>query len=263
MPHWTPFQPDIHGRLILRPKESHFFAQGLNPLPVYAVELSMLVPMLALAVQRVDGRLRLVALTGFHQDLNLLIGPKGGWNGYMMPLAIRLYPFQPLWHEQQEKYVLALDDKSALLGEYGDGEMLLTPQGKVTPRLKQIQKLFQHAMKGQPEIDGAMTQLMTARLLQPWNHQAHPLAVDGEIFSASLGPLLKGIYQEKVPLTPMALRIAFALVHSAPNIIKLKKLLLHRIPKNGKQLELGDPLSTPNADNTLQFDFSTLKPQNP
>ena len=55
-----------------------------------------------------------------------MIGPKGAWLGYTVPLAVRLYPFRPMWHEGNGVYVLALDRDSALLGEGGTGVTVVT-----------------------------------------------------------------------------------------------------------------------------------------
>ena len=82
---------------------------------------------------------RSVALMGLQNGENLFIGKQGSWNASYIPAMIRRYPFALSKGAQEGRFVVCVDEASALLSDT-DGAALFDDDGKPTQVIENVKR---------------------------------------------------------------------------------------------------------------------------
>lgn len=85
------------------------------------------------------GGYRSVVLMGLENGENLFIGPKGVWGASYIPAMIRRYPFALSKGEQEGRFVVCVDEASALLSET-EGAPLFDEKGQPTQVIENVKR---------------------------------------------------------------------------------------------------------------------------
>lgn len=118
----APLDPKRHGKLRLKRKGDYSFAKASNIVPLLCIEFGVAQKNYPIIFTRNEPHLPM-ALLGYQQGVNPLVGEDGGWTaGRYLPAYMRRYPFAlvPLAPES-DRLALCLDEKSGLFEEGQEG----------------------------------------------------------------------------------------------------------------------------------------------
>lgn len=82
---------------------------------------------------------RPVVLMGLDQGKNLFVDAKGVWNAAYIPAIIRRYPFALLRSDDQDRYIICIDEESELISE-SEGELLFDEKGDPTSIVENVKQ---------------------------------------------------------------------------------------------------------------------------
>ncbi|NWG46594.1 MAG: SapC family protein [Alphaproteobacteria bacterium] len=158
--------PSTHGRLAIRKVIGPYsFAAEAHAIPVTAQEFPFLLKTFPIVFSGGEQPLPLAVL-GLRQGENLFVDEDGDWaEGIYIPAYIRRYPFLFATDEKAERYTLAIDTSSALVGT--DGENKLFEGEEPTDYLKQILEFCQHFQRQHMQTRMLGELLRTHELLKP------------------------------------------------------------------------------------------------
>jgi len=128
---------------------------------------SAIYPILFLEDQTKAG-FRPVVLMGLDPGNNLFVDAKGVWNASYIPAIIRRYPFALSRSDDQDKYIICIDEDSALISE-SDGELLFDEKGEPTSVVENVKQYLAELKQMDFLTQEFCTFLREQNLLTPMN----------------------------------------------------------------------------------------------
>lgn len=169
-----------HRGLAFRPAPDFSFASRVGMVPIVAAELSLAAlnyPLAFLPTPPADPQaeaaqptMELVGLLSIEEKRNLFVAANGAWLTDFVPASIGTYPFRYRPGSGGGHAALYADMASGLLGhgpEHG-GDPLFGPEGKPSPKMRQIVGALQSFEKSRRLTQKVCGQVLQAGLLVPW-----------------------------------------------------------------------------------------------
>lgn len=252
---FTPFDPlPAREQLRLSPEAGYGYARTWTEVPVQRAELVTLVPVLPVAVcPDPDADWPVVGLTGVASDVNVFVGPKGGWGGVAVPEAVTTYPFLARLVDSGRGTLCVDPDSDRLSREFG--VPLLDAYGAPTDTLAGYRDAAVRQLRERRALARAVAALAEAGVLRPWSaegvftldperHQYVDLQAVHRLDDATFLNLRRS----------GALALAFAQRYSLANMRKLRRMEQRR--ERGRSAAWVEELKGPDDD--FELDFSNL-----
>lgn len=125
----VPIVQELHKELKVKPIDNFNFAKNVNIATIMVHEfskVSAIYPILFLE-DKANGNFKPVALLGLKEGENLFV-KKGKWEASYIPAIIRRYPFALSKTEEDDKYLICVDEESDFISKK-EGEPLFNEDG--------------------------------------------------------------------------------------------------------------------------------------
>jgi hypothetical protein len=186
-PNLTPVSPERHGTRRWRRFSSYAFVQAHPVVPIVLGEHEQVAACLPLLFANIAIGAWPVALTRMGAQ-TALVAQNGAWRGAYVPSILRVHPFhaQPTENAQ---FVLTVDEASGLVTDDPNDLPFFTPEGELTPELRQLVDFFRNRVQAEAQTRAAMAAITRAGVLKPFcppDGMALPVAgllhIDAEAF---------------------------------------------------------------------------------
>lgn len=145
-----PVNKERHGDWSVEANEKYDFAQGINSVPLTAVEFPAASDEYPIVFTKSNDGVMPIVVVGVRPKENVFINAEGYWEGKYIPAFIRRYPFVFSTGDEGKTLTLCLDEGYEKLNQEGKGERLFNEQGekseytqKVLDFLQEFQGHFQ------------------------------------------------------------------------------------------------------------------------
>lgn len=166
----VPVNRDRHAQKRVLSSSSFQFASGFHIAYVTAHEFARaagIYPIVFLEDQGTDA-FRPVALMGLDAGENLFVGANGQWDASYIPAIIRRYPFALSKVAEADRYVVCVDEASALLSDT-EGEPLFDAQGNPTNVINNVKRYLGELQQMDRMTSDFTRDLVQLNLLTPLN----------------------------------------------------------------------------------------------
>ena len=135
---------------------THEFARAASIYPIVFLE------------DQAQDQFRPVVLMGLDAGENLFVDSQGQWSASYIPAIIRRYPFALSKSEEQERFIVCIDEGSELLSDT-EGAAMFDEQGNPTQVIENV-KRYLGELQQMDQVTQEFTQfLVTNNLLTPLN----------------------------------------------------------------------------------------------
>lgn len=139
----------------------HFgFAQNINAVPIVTAEFANIAREYPIVFAGKGARIQPMALVGLRDNENLFVTSGGAWDGNYVPAFIRRYPFVFSKQEEDDHFVLCLDESFEGCNTDGKGNNLFDSDGEASDYLS---KIFEFSTTYQREVQ--LTDQFSERLV--------------------------------------------------------------------------------------------------
>jgi hypothetical protein len=143
-----------------------------------------------------DGVYSTVAILGFEQNRNLLVGINGEWLGRYVPEAYRYLPFVLLEGDDTNR-ILCIDEELGKVQENSqEGESFFTDEGEITETVSNVLQHLNLLLTSGKEAQNLSELLDQHGLIEPW-----PISIKESNISLDVGGLFR-ISEEKLASLP-------------------------------------------------------------
>ncbi len=162
-------------------REKHATSRWLRPVgfehagaqsavAIVALELAAAAGSMPLAFVRRDGGYLLIALLSYRPNDNLFVDRNGGWLlDCYIPAAFRAHPFRLFRREGRDELTLCVDDDSALVGDFEEGERLFQDDGTLAGSVSAVIDFLRQVEQSRVVTSLGVDALASLDLLVPWN----------------------------------------------------------------------------------------------
>jgi hypothetical protein len=175
--------------------EGFAFSQGINSVPLTAVEFPMAVAEYPIVFAGSPGEIAPAVILGLGESENLFLGDDFAWTGKYVPAFIRRYPF--VFSRADDRFLLCVDEDYAGFNREGRGQNFFTPEGELAPFVQTVLTFVQEY-----QAQFTRTQMFCAKIekldiLEPMQAQ---ITVDG-VMQNMLGGF-QAVNREKLKALP-------------------------------------------------------------
>lgn len=219
----VPVTTKRHGDWSIKAGTDHSFAQGINAVPLTAVEFASAASEYTIVFTGADEQIMPAVILGMREGENVYITGDDRWEARYIPAFIRRYPFVFSSSEDGKTFTLCIDESFPGFNQDGRGERLFDAEGNQTQYLKGVLSFLQDYQAQFQRTQAFCRKLKDLNLLEPM--QAAFTLPSGE--RASLAGFM-GIDRERLKalsaetLAQLArtdeLELAFLQLHSMRNL---------------------------------------------
>lgn len=164
----VPLNSLQHRDLYLKAGKDFRFAQGLNSVPLTAVEFSSAASEYAIVFAGSKEDVMPAVIMGAQKDENLYVGD-AGWKSSYIPAFVRQYPFVFSQSDDRKQLVLCIDESFIGFNREGRGERLFDADGEQTQYLRTILAFMENYQTHFRYTQLFCKKLVELDLLQPMN----------------------------------------------------------------------------------------------
>ena len=241
------------------------YARDATVATVFLFELSNVLSTMPIVFKRINGILRLVALTGGIRNSidkkgsmgkNIFISSDGKWTYGYTPAVMRVHPFRLGTLPDGKKILIIVDDESLLVPP-DMGTRFFDEDGKETNLLKDRINLLAAIENSESKTDKACSQIEEMELIEGW-----PLEEGDRTNSQAGGGLYRINEQRFSDLDDKkfmelrhsgALQIIFAHFHSSFHLVRMAQIEKSFEKKTENLQALGAEIFANDADKTISF----------
>ena len=132
----VPITSARHFDCSLASTEGFEFSQGINSVPLTAVEFPMAVAEYPIIFAGSPGEIAPAVILGLSGTENLFLAPDFSWMGKYIPAFIRRYPF--VFSRADDRFLLCVDEMYAGFNRDGRGLKFFTPEGELAPFVQTV-----------------------------------------------------------------------------------------------------------------------------
>jgi hypothetical protein len=175
--------------------EGFEFSQGINSVPLAAVEFPMAVAEYPIIFTGSPGEIAPAVILGLGGTENDFLAPDFSWMGKYIPAFIRRYPF--VFSRADDRFLLCVDEKYAGFNRDGLGQKFFTPEGELAPFVQNVLAFVQEY-----QAQFTRTQMFCAKIekldiLEPMQAQ---VTIDGVMQNMLSG--FQAVSREKLKALP-------------------------------------------------------------
>jgi len=175
--------------------EGFEFSQGINSVPLTAVEFPMAMAEYPIIFAGSPGEIAPAVILGLGEAENLFLAPDFSWLGKYVPAFIRRFPF--VFSRADDRFLLCVDEKYAGFNRDGLGQKFFTPEGELAPFVQNVLAFVQEY-----QAQFTRTQMFCAKveklgILEPMQAQ---VTIDG-VMQNMLGGF-QAVSREKLKALP-------------------------------------------------------------
>jgi len=184
----VPVNSDRHRDASLEPASNFAFTQGINVVPLMAVEMMSAAPEYAIVFLESENNIMPVAILGMKPDQNLYLTAESQWSAKYIPAFIRRYPFvfamnQPpakaaegkTAEPQQQMMTLCVDETYPGFNREGRGQRLFGDDGKPTAYVENVLNFLKEFQVQFERTRLFGKKLKDLNLLEPMQAQVSPV----------------------------------------------------------------------------------------
>lgn len=179
----VPVTVKAHKDLAVRTGENYAFATKVNSVPLTAIEFSAAAAQYPIVFAGTDDKVMPAVILGVQDSQNFYVDEDGTWTGGYIPAFVRRYPFVFSTDEENQNFILHIDENFAGCNRDNKGERLFDSDGNQTQYLQNILRFLQEYQGQFRRTDAYCKRLMELELLQPMQAQFN--LADGEKRSLS------------------------------------------------------------------------------
>jgi hypothetical protein len=116
--------------------EGFEFSQGINSVPLTAVEFPMAVAEYPIIFTGSPGEIAPAVILGLGESENLFLAPDFSWMGKYVPAFIRRYPF--VFSRADDRFLLCVDEKYAGFNRDDLGQKFFNTDGELAPFVQNV-----------------------------------------------------------------------------------------------------------------------------
>ncbi|MDO6514487.1 SapC family protein [Neptuniibacter sp. 2_MG-2023] len=147
------------------------FAQGVNSVPLMAVEFPNAAEEYSIVFAGEGDNLLPVVLMGVREDENLYVDSEGGWSAKYIPAFVRRYPFVFSSADEGATLTLCIDEGFEGCNEEGRGERLFDAEGEQTQYLNSVLDFLKEYQAHYQRTKSFAKKLVELDLLEPMGAQ--------------------------------------------------------------------------------------------
>lgn len=147
------------------------FAQGVNSVPLMAVEFPNAAEEYSIVFAGEGDNLLPVVLMGVREDENLYVDSDGGWSAKYIPAFVRRYPFVFSSADDGATLTLCIDEGFEGCNEEGRGERLFDAEGEQTQYLNSVLDFLKEYQAHYQRTKSFAKKLVELDLLEPMGAQ--------------------------------------------------------------------------------------------
>jgi len=137
--------------------------------PIVALELGKVAPVMPTAFIGQHGHFELAAVLSAASGQNLFVAPDGRWLGGYVPSMFRTYPFRLAKPEGVEPPILCVDESCVISADDAlPGELFFGADGEISASLKQIIDFISAVERNRIATSIAVSSLAQAGVIKPW-----------------------------------------------------------------------------------------------
>jgi hypothetical protein len=191
----VPITRSRHFDCSLSSIEGFEFSQGINSVPLTAVEFPMAVADYPIIFAGSAGEIAPAVILGLGAAENLFLAPDFSWTAKYIPAFIRRYPF--VFSRSEDRFLLCVDEQYAGFNRDGRGQRFFTPEGELAPFVQTVLTFVQEY-----QAQFTRTQMFCAKIeklgiLEPMQAQ---ITIDG-VMQNMLGGF-QAVNREKLKALP-------------------------------------------------------------
>jgi hypothetical protein len=164
----TPISRDRHKDWSIDGTEERYhFAEGVNSVPVTAVEIPLAARDYTIVFAGQADSLVPVAILGVEGNENLYVTAEGNWDARYIPAFVRRYPFVFARSDDRKTFTLCLDESWAGCNQEGRGERLFDAEGNQTPYVDRVVEFLKDYQNHFARTQVYCQKLQELELLEP------------------------------------------------------------------------------------------------
>ena len=157
------------------------FSRKVNSVPLMAVEFREVQSDYPIVFAGNKEGVMPAVILGLQEGENLYLSSDGKWDARYIPAFVRRYPFVFSKSEDEQKFLLCIDEQFSGFNGNGRGERLFTDDGKPSPYVDSILKFLQEYQLQFRRSERFCKKILELDLLEPM--QAQVALVSGEKYS--------------------------------------------------------------------------------
>ena len=179
----VPVTVKAHKDLAVRTGENYAFATKVNSVPLTAIEFSAAAAQYPIVFAGTDDKVMPAVILGVQDSQNFYVDSDGAWTGGYIPAFVRRYPFVFSTDQDNQNFILHIDEGFAGCNRENKGERLFDAEGNQTQYLQNTLRFLQEYQGQFRRTEAYCKRLMDLDLLQPMQAQFN--LADGEKRSLS------------------------------------------------------------------------------
>jgi len=166
-----PINKQRHAGWSVKAGNQFGFAQGVNSVPLMAVEFPNAAEEYSIVFAGEGESLLPVVLMGVREDENLYVDSDGGWSAKYIPAFVRRYPFVFSSADEGATLTLCIDEGFEGCNEEGRGERLFDAEGEQTQYLNSVLDFLKEYQAHYQRTKNFAKKLVELDLLEPMGAQ--------------------------------------------------------------------------------------------
>ncbi len=166
-----PINKQRHAGWSVKAGNQFGFAQGVNSVPLMAVEFPNAAEEYSIVFAGEGESLLPVVLMGVREDENLYVDSDGGWAAKYIPAFVRRYPFVFSSADEGATLTLCIDEGFEGCNEEGRGERLFDAEGEQTQYLNSVLDFLKEYQAHYQRTKNFAKKLVELDLLEPMGAQ--------------------------------------------------------------------------------------------
>jgi hypothetical protein len=149
--------------------EGFEFSQGINSVPLTAVEFPLAAAEYPIIFAGSEGEMAPAVILGLGAAENLFLAPDFSWTAKYIPAFIRRYPF--VFSRDDDRFLLCVDEQYAGFNRDGRGQKFFTPEGELAPFVQTVLTFVQEYQVQFTRTQVFCTKIEKLGILEPMQAQ--------------------------------------------------------------------------------------------
>jgi len=167
----VPLSASRHHNCAVERGRNYGFSRKTNSVPLMAVEFPHAASEYAIVFAGTKENIMPAVILGVRESENLYLTQDANWEAKYIPAFVRRYPFVFSDTEDNQRFVLCIDEEFSGFNREGRGEKLFGEDGKPTPYVDNILKFLQDYQAQYARTQAFCSKVRDLDLLEPMQAQ--------------------------------------------------------------------------------------------